>query len=54
MSVDSQTGVAVVAGATTGGVALLANTGLPIYVPIVVGVATVAAVALLVRFSQRG
>lgn len=53
MSVDSTTGVGVVAGATTGGSTLLANTGLPVYIPILVGLATVAIVAGLTRLMQR-
>lgn len=53
MSVDSTTGVGVVAGATTGGGALLANTGLPLYVPVLIGIATVALVAGLTRLTQR-
>ena len=53
MSVDSQTGVGVVAGVSTGGVAVLANTGLPIYIPLLIGVFTVVTVALLTRLVRK-
>ena len=53
MSIDSQTGVGVVAGVSTGGVALLANTGLPIYIPVLVGVSIVALVAVITRLARR-
>lgn len=53
MSVDSTTGFGVVAGATTGGATALANTGLPVYVPILVGAAVVILVAALTRLSQK-
>jgi len=53
MSVDSQTGVGVVAGASTTGVAVLANTGVPLFVPIVLGALLVVLVALLTRRLQK-
>ena len=53
MSIDSQTGVGVVAGISTGGIALLANTGVPIYLPLLTGVVIVSIVAFVTRLSRK-
>lgn len=54
MSVDGQVlGAATVAGGGAGGAAMLANTGNPLVIGIVAGVAIIVALGIITRVAQR-